>query len=73
MMLGHAIILLSATTLGFATYAFLLSPFLPLTGIHVLDAIATDTHYKYFPVLIIPTTVYFVIANWVGWQYYRNS
>lgn len=39
----------------------------------VLDALAKDTHYKYFVLLIIPTGAYFVIANWVGWQYYRNS
>lgn len=39
----------------------------------VLDVLAQDTHYKYFAMLIVPTTAYFVIANWVGWQYYRNS
>jgi hypothetical protein len=39
----------------------------------ILDALAADTHYKYFGILLIPTTAYFVIANWVGWQYYRNS
>ena len=38
-----------------------------------LDWLAKDTHYKYFVLLLIPTTSYFVIANWVGWQYYRNS
>jgi hypothetical protein len=39
----------------------------------VLDILAADTHYKYFALLLVPTTAYFVIANWVGWQYYRNS
>jgi hypothetical protein len=39
----------------------------------VLDALANDTHYKYFALLVIPTSAYFVIANWVGWQYYSNS
>ena len=39
----------------------------------LLDVLAQDTHYKYFVLLIIPTTAYFVIANWVGWQYYQNS
>jgi hypothetical protein len=38
-----------------------------------LDVLAQDTHYKYFVMLIIPMSIYFVIANWVGWQYYRNS
>ncbi|KAH9934805.1 uncharacterized protein B0H18DRAFT_1114657 [Fomitopsis serialis] len=39
----------------------------------ILDVLARDTHYKYFALFLIPTTSYFVIANWVGWQYYRNS
>jgi hypothetical protein len=39
----------------------------------VVRALADDEHYKYFAVLVVPTTAYFVIANWVGWQYYRNS
>jgi hypothetical protein len=39
----------------------------------VLDLLAQDTHYKYFIMLVIPMSIYFVIANWVGWQYYRNS
>ena len=41
--------------------------------LQVLDALADDTHYKYFAVLVIPMGVYFVIANWVGWQYFQNS
>ena len=39
----------------------------------MLDAIAEDTHYKYFVFLFVPMLIYFVIANWVGWQYFRNS
>jgi len=39
----------------------------------VLDLVAKDTHYKYFVMLMIPMSIYFVIGNWVGWQYYRNS
>ena len=39
----------------------------------VLDAVGADKHYKYFSVLVVPMLVYFVIANWVGWQYYQNS
>lgn len=38
-----------------------------------LDVLAQDTHYKYFALFIIPMGAYFVIANWVGWQYYQNS
>jgi len=55
------------------SYAVLFSAFLPLSGIPILDMIAMDTHYKYFTFLIIPMGTYFVIANWVGWQYYQNS
>ncbi|KZT11402.1 uncharacterized protein LAESUDRAFT_642514 [Laetiporus sulphureus 93-53] len=43
------------------------------TGIWLVDILAQDVYYKYFFILLIPTTSYFVIANWVGWQYYRNS
>ena len=42
-------------------------------GIKFFDILAQDTHYKYWFIMLIPTTTYFVIANWVGWQYYRNS
>ncbi|OSX65190.1 hypothetical protein POSPLADRAFT_1136405 [Postia placenta MAD-698-R-SB12] len=54
-------------------YATFFSTFHPATGIWILDTLAGDTHYKYFIVLLVPTTSYFAIANWVGWQYYRNS
>ncbi|KAF8959026.1 hypothetical protein BDZ97DRAFT_1667622 [Flammula alnicola] len=70
---GHVIIVFSFLFFAVASYAVLFSAFLPLTGISVLDLLAKDTHYKYFALLLIPTTSYFVIANWVGWQYYRNS
>ncbi|EPQ58174.1 hypothetical protein GLOTRDRAFT_36636 [Gloeophyllum trabeum ATCC 11539] len=70
---GHLIILLSISFFVFGSYAVLFSAFVPSTGITVLDMIARDTHYKYFFILLVPTTSYFVIANWVGWQYFRNS
>ncbi|KAJ7582772.1 hypothetical protein C8J56DRAFT_792466 [Mycena floridula] len=70
---GHLIVLASIGFFLISSYTFLLSAFLPLTGNKVLDALVTDSHYKYFAILIIPTGAYFVIANWVGWQYYRNS
>jgi hypothetical protein len=41
--------------------------------VQVLDGLKQDTHYKYFSLFIIPLGAGFVIANWVGWQYYRNS
>ncbi|KAF8797966.1 hypothetical protein BYT27DRAFT_7029479, partial [Phlegmacium glaucopus] len=67
------IIISSVLFFVIASYAVLLSPFLPLTGLLIFDILAKDTFYKYFALLLIPTTSYFVIANWVGWQYYRNS
>ncbi|KAF7322934.1 hypothetical protein HMN09_00072900 [Mycena chlorophos] len=73
MLLGSGLFVLSALFFVVATYAVLLSPFLPLSGVSILDALATDHHYKYFALLLVPTSAYFVIANWVGWQYYRNS
>ena len=42
-------------------------------GPKFLDALARDTHYKYLVVVLIAAGTGFVIANWVGWQYYRNS
>jgi len=56
-----------------ASYAVLFSAILPISAIPLLDVLAQDTHYKYFVLLIIPTSSYFIIANWVGWQYYQNS
>ncbi|KAK0450807.1 hypothetical protein EV421DRAFT_1775320 [Armillaria borealis] len=70
---GHLIIFFSTAFFLIASYAVLVSAFLPLTGIHVIDILALDTHYKYFVVFLVPTSAYFVIANWVGWQYYRNT
>jgi hypothetical protein len=43
------------------------------TTITVLDALARDTHYKYLALFSVPVCAYFVIANWVGWQFFRNS
>lgn len=44
-----------------------------LTVGKVLKVVVEDTHYKYLALFLIPTFSYFVIANWVGWQYYQNS
>ncbi|TFK42644.1 hypothetical protein BDQ12DRAFT_676552 [Crucibulum laeve] len=70
---GHLIVALSAVFFIIASYATFFSAFFPLSGNLIFDALAMDSHYKYFAVLIVPTTSYFVIGNWVGWQYYRNS
>jgi Phosphatidylinositol N-acetylglucosaminyltransferase subunit Y len=86
---GHAILALSAVFFAVTGYAVLFSALLPSSGITVrssvlsegviltsaqaLKALEDDTHYKYFTILLVPTSAYFVIANWVGWQYYQNS
>ncbi|KAG1756578.1 uncharacterized protein EDB91DRAFT_1093432 [Suillus paluster] len=70
---GHLITTLTATFFVVASYVILFNTFLPRSGVYALDVLAQDTHYKYFALFIIPTGAYFVIANWVGWQYYQNS
>ncbi|OCH95504.1 hypothetical protein OBBRIDRAFT_788057 [Obba rivulosa] len=70
---GMLLLAFSIVFLVAGTYATFLSAFFPRTGMPLLDIVAQDTHYKYFLILLVPTTSYFVIANWVGWQYYRNS
>ncbi|EIM89886.1 uncharacterized protein STEHIDRAFT_51627 [Stereum hirsutum FP-91666 SS1] len=70
---GSIFIVSSLAFFFLASYATLFSAFLPPPGNFVLDLLARDTHYKYFALLIIPTTSWFVIANWVGWQYFVSS
>ncbi|KAH7341009.1 hypothetical protein B0J17DRAFT_653704 [Rhizoctonia solani] len=73
---GYALATLSFVIFIFGIYTSLLSPVLaylevPPSGIH--SRVAADIHYKYFPFLAVPAGLLFVIANWVGWQYYQNS
>ncbi|KAI0361980.1 hypothetical protein OH77DRAFT_1416171 [Trametes cingulata] len=70
---GYALIACSILFLLVGSYAVFLSAFVPDTGVWVLDVLARDTHYKYLMIMLIPAGTGFVIANWVGWQYYRNS
>ncbi|CAE6382280.1 unnamed protein product [Rhizoctonia solani] len=73
---GYGLVMLSLVVLLFGIYMSLLSPtlayfeFLP-SRLHSM--VAADIHYKYLPFLIVPAGLLFVIANWVGWQYYQNS
>ena len=41
--------------------------------IEIHRSITHDAHYKHLPFLVVPAGLLFVIANWVGWQYYQNS
>ncbi|KIO23419.1 hypothetical protein M407DRAFT_78068 [Tulasnella calospora MUT 4182] len=70
---GYSMIFFSATVAIIGVYALGLGQLLPSTRIPFLDALVEDKHYKYLIPLWIPTTTAFVIANWVGWQYYQNS
>ncbi|TCD68122.1 hypothetical protein EIP91_011487 [Steccherinum ochraceum] len=71
---GYLIVLGSILFFVVGSYATFFSAFFPLKGYHpLLDMLTEDTHYKYFVLLLVPTSAYFVIANWVGWQFYRNS
>ncbi|EIW60493.1 uncharacterized protein TRAVEDRAFT_45738 [Trametes versicolor FP-101664 SS1] len=70
---GYAILACSVLFLLVGSYAVFFSAFFPETGVWPLDVLARDTHYKYLAIMLIPAGTGFVIANWVGWQYYRNS
>ncbi|OBZ75243.1 hypothetical protein A0H81_04428 [Grifola frondosa] len=73
---GSYAVLFSAFTplTGLGRVARSLFCILGLTGcVQVLDVLARDTHYKYLVIMLIPAGTAFVISNWVGWQYYRNS
>ncbi|KAF8309827.1 hypothetical protein DL93DRAFT_2062653 [Clavulina sp. PMI_390] len=70
---GRVLILTSALFLVFASYITLFHVWLPPSDSSWLQLFTRDAHYKYFALLLVPTGAYFVIANWVGWQYYRNA
>ncbi|WVN85218.1 uncharacterized protein L203_100363 [Cryptococcus depauperatus CBS 7841] len=42
-------------------------------GLWWLHSLCTDEHYKYLLPLLVPVTVWFAIANWVGWEFFRFS
>ena len=85
---GYLFLVASALLLAIGTHALLLSALLPdlapsaggraagcttVLQQSLLDALARDTHYKYLALFSVPVCAYFVIANWVGWQFFRNS
>ncbi|KAG9101624.1 hypothetical protein FS749_005162 [Ceratobasidium sp. UAMH 11750] len=73
---GYLLVTVSVLILLFGIYALILGPAFAYFGVRPLEmhrTIAADTHYKYFPFLMVPAGLLFVIANWVGWQYYQNS
>ncbi|ORY22768.1 hypothetical protein BCR39DRAFT_473677 [Naematelia encephala] len=38
-----------------------------------LGSLCSDERYRYLLPLFVPTTAWFVIANWVGWEYFRYA
>jgi hypothetical protein len=40
---------------------------------HTLQSVCEDDHYKYLIPLLIPASAWFVIANWVGWEFFSNA
>ncbi|PFH54412.1 hypothetical protein AMATHDRAFT_135272 [Amanita thiersii Skay4041] len=70
---GCGLVILSFCFFSIASYLVLFSAFLPTPTSSLLNSLVEDSHYKYLAVLIVPTSAYFIIANWVGWQYYQNS
>ena len=77
--IGYLYLAASALLLVVGTYAILFGALLaghaagPTTGITALNALERDGHYKYLALFSVPVCAYFVIANWVGWQFFRNS
>ncbi|KZV70299.1 hypothetical protein PENSPDRAFT_651688 [Peniophora sp. CONT] len=68
-------IILSLTGIFFlcGSYALWLSDIIPLPASSALRTVLTDARCLYSAILILPIASYFIIANWVGWQYYSAS
>ncbi|KAN0140819.1 hypothetical protein V8E53_001263 [Lactarius tabidus] len=74
-LIGYLYLIASALLLVVGTYAILLSALLPghAANITAINALERDGHYKYLALFSVPICAYFVIGNWVGWQFFRNS
>jgi len=75
--IGYLYLTASTLLLAVGTYAILLSALLPGhaadTNITAINVLERDGHYKYLALFSVPVCAYFVIGNWVGWQFFRNS
>jgi len=76
--IGYIYLATSALLLAVGTHAILLGalfsgPAAGSTSVTALNALERDGHYKYLALFSVPVCAYFVIANWVGWQFFRNS
>lgn len=75
---GYIYLAASVLLLVAGAHAILLGALLPghaagSTRITAINALERDGHYKYLALFSVPVCAYFVIANWVGWQFFRNS
>jgi len=77
--IGYLYVAASAVLLVVGTYSILLGALFsghaagPNANITAINALERDGHYKYLALFSVPICAYFVIANWVGWQFFRNS
>jgi hypothetical protein len=74
--IGYLYLTASALLLVVGTYAIILSALLPghaAGNITAINALERDGHYQYLALFSVPICAYFVIGNWVGWQFFRNS
>ncbi|KAH9001067.1 hypothetical protein EDB92DRAFT_7846 [Lactarius akahatsu] len=73
--IGYIYLAASALLLAVGAHTILLGALFPggPTSIMALNALERDGHYKYLALFSVPVCAYFVIANWVGWQFFRNS
>jgi hypothetical protein len=54
-------------------YLNYLADIFQLDNASLVSAVCSESHYKYLMPLLIPLTSWFIIANWVGWEYFRYA
>lgn len=63
---GHALLIGGIGSWSFFTYAMFVAPFMPESGIWIIDAVKHDRHYIVLLPLLWTTGLIFVIVNWVS-------
>ena len=70
---GWGLLIATAMTFVFGTYAMIVSKWMSDTGSRFFDAIKYDAYYCYAASSLLPVFVYFVIINWLGLKYFRHN
>ncbi|KAI9031154.1 phosphatidylinositol N-acetylglucosaminyltransferase subunit Y-domain-containing protein [Hyaloraphidium curvatum] len=70
---GLALLALSGFVFVFGLYAAVIAPFMPETGVKLLDLIREDRYYSFLVPLTLPVTVILMVVNWVGFKVYRHN